>query len=200
MVYKLAVVRTHVTKYEALSSKVEAQNVQLEKLKQEVTELPGLREKLAKCKKLSERLALAEIWRTRTEEHLDTTGPKMDHAADQALMLCNQVAKMLKTDNKLVVENDKFAKMVLDDMERFHRILDQTKVYKLQYERKSWIARKWMGYDEALKFMTDLSTEMMNSGALVELEKFKLAVGKMGWTSKSYQSWLSQVLTRPCSI
>lgn len=37
-----------------------------------------------------------------------------------------------------------------------------------------------MESDYALNFMTDLSIEMMNSGALVELEKFKLAGGKMG--------------------
>ena len=37
-----------------------------------------------------------------------------------------------------------------------------------------------MGSNDALKFMVNLSTEMMNSGVLVELEKFKLAAGKMG--------------------
>ena len=40
-----------------------AQNFDLEKLRSELTELPGLKEKLAKCKKLSERLAMAERWR-----------------------------------------------------------------------------------------------------------------------------------------
>ena len=60
----MVVVRTHAMEYDTLSSKVEAQNVELEELWAEVTELSGLKEKMAKCKELSEHLALAEKLRT----------------------------------------------------------------------------------------------------------------------------------------
>lgn len=71
--------------YEALSSKVDAQNVELEKLWAEVIKLHSLKE--AKCKELFERLALTERWRKCIGEHLNTVGQKPDQAADQTLRL-----------------------------------------------------------------------------------------------------------------
>ena len=59
MEYKLVVARSQAVENVALSSKVSAQNVELERLRVELTQLPGLKEKLAKCKELSERLAMA---------------------------------------------------------------------------------------------------------------------------------------------
>ena len=103
MEFELSLVRQHAVEYVALATKVEAQNAELEKLRADVGELLGLKEKLAKCKELFKRLALADKWRSRISEHLDTT----DQAADQALNLCKKVAEMLKTHIKLVVENEK---------------------------------------------------------------------------------------------
>ena len=59
MEYKLVVAHSQAVENVALSSKVSAQNVELERLRVELTQLPGLKEKLAKCKELSERLAMA---------------------------------------------------------------------------------------------------------------------------------------------
>ena len=82
MEYEVAMVCTLTAAFDALSSKVEAQNAKLEKLRSNVTELPDLKEKLVKCKELSERLALAERWRTHIGERLDAAGQKLDQTAD----------------------------------------------------------------------------------------------------------------------
>lgn len=60
MEYVLVVARSLAVENDALSLMVSAQNVEQEKLRAELTELPRLKEKLAKCKELSERLALTE--------------------------------------------------------------------------------------------------------------------------------------------
>ena len=44
---------------------VVVQNAELERLRANLADLPVLKEKHAKCKELSERLALAERWRSR---------------------------------------------------------------------------------------------------------------------------------------
>ena len=87
---------------------------------------------------------------------------------------------MLKVHDKVFGEYEKFSKMMQEDMDQFERVLDAAKVCKLQSERKSWIARKLIDYNDTLQFMTELLIQMMNSGALVDMEKFKLPAEKIG--------------------
>jgi hypothetical protein len=68
----------------------------------------------------------------------------------------------------------------MSDMDRFERVLDAAKVYKLRSERTSYIARRWLDSEEVVPMLNALSQEMMYTGALVEVEKFKLAAQKMG--------------------
>lgn len=145
----------------ALSSKGLAQNIELEKLRAEVTDLLGLKEKLAKCKDLSEHLAMADIWRGRIKEYLDLAGQTLDQAADQSLKICQEVARMLKVQDKFVADNEHVIKLFLEDMDRFEKGLDAAKVYKLRSKRHSWIARQWLGSDATVPFMRNLSTEMI---------------------------------------
>ena len=78
MEYELVVARSLTVENAALSSKVSAQNANLEKLRAEVVDLPSLKKKLAKCKKLSERLAMAEKWSGCIKEHLDLASQTLD--------------------------------------------------------------------------------------------------------------------------
>lgn len=71
MEYELGVARSLAAQNDALSSKVSAQNVELEKLRAELTELLGLKENLAKCKQLSKNLAMAKKCRGHIKENLD---------------------------------------------------------------------------------------------------------------------------------
>lgn len=63
MEYELVVQRTLAVENDNLSSNVAAKYAELERLQAELTDLPGLKEKLAKCKELFEHLALADKWR-----------------------------------------------------------------------------------------------------------------------------------------
>ena len=71
---------------------------------------------------------------------------------------------MLEVHDKLVTDNEQVIKLILEDMDRFERVLDLAKVYKLRSEKKSLIARQWLGSSAAIKFMTYLSSKMMNRG------------------------------------
>lgn len=96
------------------------------------------------------------------------------------MKISQDVAQMLELHDKLVMDIEQVIKLVLEDMNPFKRVLDVANVYKLRSERQSKIARQWLGSDAAVKFMTNLSSEMMNNGALAELEKFKLVARKTG--------------------
>ena len=109
-------------------------------------------------------------------------GQKPDQASNQALSLSNQVADMLKIHDKLVVEHNKFSKMVLEDRDWFDRVLD-TANYKLRSKRESWIAQKRMG--------------LTNSGTLVGMENFKLATEKMGVDFQKLRELVESSPTRP---
>ena len=65
---------------------------------------------------------------------------------------------MLEVHDKLVSDNERVIKLVLEDMDRFERLLDAAKVYKLCSERHSCIARQWLGSNAAVLFMKDLSS------------------------------------------
>lgn len=56
------------------------------------------------------------------------------------MKIFQDVAHMLEVHDKLVADNQQVIKLVLEDMDRFERVLDAAKVYKLQFERDSWIA------------------------------------------------------------
>lgn len=70
MEYELIVARALAAENDILSSKVAAHNAELERLKAELTDLPRLKEKLAKCQEHSKHLALADKWRSRIQENL----------------------------------------------------------------------------------------------------------------------------------
>ena len=74
MEYDLVVARSLAAKNATISLKVSSPNAELEKLRVEVVDLPDLNEKLAKCKDLSELLAMVEKWRGRIKEHLNLAG------------------------------------------------------------------------------------------------------------------------------
>ena len=140
MEYDLVVARSLAAKNATISLKVSSPNAELEKLRVEVVDLPDLNEKLAKCKDLSELLAMVEKWRGRIKKHLNLAGRTLDQAIDQSMKIFQNVAHMLEVHDKLVADNQQVIKLVLEDMDRFERVLDAAKVYKLQFERDSWIA------------------------------------------------------------
>ena len=74
--------------------------------------MPGIKEKLAKCKDLSERLSMAEKWSGRIKEHLDLAGQTLDQATDQSMKICQDVAHMLEVHDKLVADNERVIKLV----------------------------------------------------------------------------------------
>lgn len=144
-----------------------------------MTDLPG-KERLAKCKELSERLALAEKRRGRIKESLNFASQSLDQASSASMNICRNMARMLEVHDKLISENEQVTKVVMEDMDRFERVLDAAKIYKLRSERKFHIARQWLDSEAVVPLLTALSQEMMNTGALVEVEKFKLASARMG--------------------
>ena len=44
------------------------------------------------------------------------------------MKICQEVARMLEVHDKLVADNEQVIKLVLEDMDRFERVLDATKV------------------------------------------------------------------------
>lgn len=104
----------------------------------------------------------------------------LDQAFEVSTKICQDVARMLEIHEKLVSQNEQVIKTVMEDIDRFEMVLDAAKVYKLQSERSSFIARQWLNSEAMTLLLTALSQEMINTGALVEVEKFKLVAQKMG--------------------
>lgn len=60
----------------------------------------------------------------RIRESLEKASQSLGHASDQAINICQEVARMLEAHDKLVSENEQVIKVVMEDMDRFDRVLD----------------------------------------------------------------------------
>jgi hypothetical protein len=140
---------------------------------------------------------LADKWKGRIKEALDLAGQSLDQATSLSAKIHAEVTRMLACHDKLVSENEQVIKVVMEDMDRFERVLDAAKVYKLRSEKTAFLARQWLNSDAVTPLLTALSEEMMNTGALVEVEKFKLAAQKMGIDFPSFWSCPSRAMSKP---
>ncbi|XP_057518115.1 uncharacterized protein LOC130799022 [Amaranthus tricolor] len=163
----------------ALTSRCEELNDELSKLRED---LPGLKEKLAKCSELKERLVRTEQWRERARKQLDQTIENLDAASTRSASLGHEVGLLMDTHAKLVHQNQQLMQQVSTDSAHFEMILSAAKVYKLCLTRKARIARDWLLSDEpeASKFLGDLTAEMVKAGTLISDEKYRLAAAELG--------------------
>ena len=175
----------------ALTSRCEELNDELSKLRED---LPGLKEKLAKCSELKERLVRTEQWRERARKQLDQTVENLDAASTWSASLGHEVGLLMDTHAKLVHQNQQLMQQVSTDSAHFKMILSAAKVYKLCLTRKARMARDWLLSDEpeASKFLGDLTAEMVRAGTLISDEKYRLAAAELGMDFTSLQQTADQ--------
>ncbi|XP_057529899.1 uncharacterized protein LOC130808438 [Amaranthus tricolor] len=175
----------------ALTSRCEELNDELSKLRED---LPGLKEKLAKCSELKERLVRTEQWRERARKQLDQTVENLDAASTWSASLGHEVGLLMETHSKLVHQNQQLMQQVSTDSAHFKMILSAAKVYKLCLARKARMARDWLLSDEpeASKFLGDLTAEMVRAGTLISDEKYRLAAAELGMDFTSLQQTADQ--------
>ena len=163
----------------ALTSRCEELNEELSKLRED---LPSLKEKLAKCSELKERLVRTEQWRERARKQLDQTVGNLDAASGKSATLGHEISLLMDTHAKLVHQNQQLMQQVSADSAHFKMVLSAAKVYKLCLSRKARIARDWLLSDEpeASKFVGDLTAEMMNAGSMISDVKYRLAALDLG--------------------
>ncbi|XP_057527555.1 uncharacterized protein LOC130806469 isoform X2 [Amaranthus tricolor] len=175
----------------ALTSRCEELNEELTKLRED---LPSLKEKLAKCSELKERLVRTEQWRERARKQLDQIVENLDAASTRSASISHEVGLLMDTHAKLVHQNQQLMQQVSADSSHFKMILSAAKVYKLCLTRKARIARDWLLSDEpeASKFLGDLTAEMVKAGTMISDEKYRLAAAELGMDFTSLQQTAEQ--------
>ena len=152
-------------------------------------ELPGLREKLAKCSELRGRLVRTEQWREKARKQLEGTIGGLDAASNMSATLGHEVGRLMDVHARLVHQNQSLMQRVSDDMANFKTLLSVSKVYKLRSERRARIARDWLTSDEpeASSFLGDLTAQMMEASSRISDEKYRLAAAELGVDFDSLQ-------------
>ena len=169
-----------------LSSHYNEQDEELQKLREE---LPGLKEKLAKCSELRERLVRTEQWRKRARKQLEETVGSLDAASNKSATLGHEVGHLMDVHAKLVHQNQCLLQKVSADSAKFKTLLSAAKVHKVSLERRARIARDWLTSDEpeASSLLGDLTTEMVGAGSTISEEKYRLAAAELGVDFDSLQ-------------
>jgi chromosome segregation ATPase len=85
---------------EALTARCDEQNEELRKLKEQLGELPGLREKVARCDELKSRLLRTEQWREAALEQLESSIGNLDKATGLSATLGHGVSNLVDAYNK----------------------------------------------------------------------------------------------------
>ena len=104
----------------ALSSRCDEQDEELQKLREE---LPGLKEKLAKCSELKERSVRTKQWRDRARKQLEETVGSLDAVSNKSATLGHEVSHLMDIHAKLVHENQCLLKQVSADSAKFKTLL-----------------------------------------------------------------------------
>ena len=162
-----------------LSSRCDEQNEELQKLREE---LPGLKEKLAKCSELKERLVRNEQWREKAKKQLEGTIGSLDAASNMSATLGHEIGRLMDIHARLVHQNQSLMHQVSDDLAKFQTVLSAARVYKLRSERRARMARDWLTSDEpeVSSFLGDLTAEMMEASSKISDEKYRLAAAELG--------------------
>lgn len=151
-------------------------------MQEELRELPSLKEKLANCAELKNRLIRTEQWRERAKKRLEETAANLDKATGLFATIGHAVSCLIDTHAKLVHENQFLNKQVLDDIEKYNAVLEVARIYKMLFEKRAKIPKDWLRSDdpEAVSFLGSLTTEMMDASTLISDERYRLAVTELG--------------------
>jgi predicted nucleic acid-binding Zn-ribbon protein len=80
---------------EALTARCDEQNEELRKLKEELGELPGLREKVARSEELKSRLLKTEQWREAAKKQLEVSIGNLDKASCLSATLGHEFGELV---------------------------------------------------------------------------------------------------------
>ena len=170
----------------ALSSRCDEQDEELQKLRDE---LPGLKEKLAKCSELKERLVRTEQWRERARKQLEETVESLDAASNKSATLGHEIGHLMDVHAKLVHQNQCLLEQVSTDSAKFKTLLSAARIYKTSLGRRARIARDWLTSDEpeASSFLGSLTAEMVGTGSTITEERYRLAAAELGIDFDSFK-------------
>lgn len=93
-------------------------------------------------------------------------------ATGLSVTIGNDVSCLIDTHARLVHENQFLNKQVLDDIDKYNVVLEVARIYKMFFERRARNAKDWLKSDdpEAVDFLENLTTEMMDASALISDE------------------------------
>lgn len=167
---------------EALTNRYDEQNEELKRLKEKLGELPGLKEKLAKCAELKERLIKTEEWREKAKKYMKGLAQNLEKPTELSATISHKVSCLVDEHAKLVHENQFLSRHVIKDIEKYNSVLEVARTYKLMFERRARNAKDWLKSDdpEAVDFLGNLTTEMMEASALIIEEQYRLAATELG--------------------
>ena len=103
----------------ALTSRCDEQNEELKKLREDLGELQGLKEKHSKCAELKEHLVRTEQWRERANKRLEETIGSLDAASNMSATLSLETGRLMDIHSKLIYQNQSLVKQVWDDLDKF---------------------------------------------------------------------------------
>lgn len=123
-----------------------------------------------------------EQWRESAKKHLEATIENLEKATGLSATIGHNVSCLIDTHTKLVHENQFLNKQVLDDVEKYKTLLEVAKVYKMRSKRRTRNAKDWIKSDEpeAVGFLGNLTTKMMDANALISDERYHLAAAELG--------------------
>ena len=169
----------------SLTSRIDEQNNKAVQMPREAVEqdetVTKLKAKLGKCKRLTERLELAQRWRSRQKEVLQEAGEKLENFVGIAINVTCDVAVLMDEQDRLSLKSESLCRFLQEEKKKMELILDAARVYKSKYERRGQIAKHQLVSNDCGDFMAKFSGEMINNDILLEVEAHRLATVELGY-------------------